>query len=535
MRGKTKVVTVEIEDTKFPAKGVAHCEENTFIIKGAIIGEKLKVSGGRKRNGIIEGKILERLAPSPLSTEEGCPHRPECGGCLYDSLPYDVELREKERELKALFLEYEKIIQVSRPFFYRNKMEFTFGNLEKDGELTLGLHARGMFHKILPVENCKICDKDFITIRNATEKFFRLKKIPFYHRKNNTGTLRHLMIRKAKNTGEILLLLSHTDFELPLYEWISTLETLPLLGKIVSVYHIINNDVGDTIKGEPLLLFGKNTITEKLSGLSFNISPFSFFQTNTEGAEKLYTLALDAISDICKKTVFDLYSGTGTIASIVSRKAKKVFAVELVEEAVNEAKKSAEKNGIDNVEFLQGDVFKVIDSIKEKADLIIVDPPREGLVEKSLRKISNFKAPEILYISCNPTTLVRDIALLKEEGYTVKKIFGLDMFPRTSNVETVALLSKLDVDKHIDVEIKLDELDLTSAESKASYAQIKEYILEKFDLKVSTLYIAQIKKKCGIVLREHYNKSKKEKQVIPQCTPEKEEAIMDALRHFKMI
>ena len=252
----------------------------------------------------------------------------------------------------------------------------------------------------------------------------------------------------------------------------------------------------------------------------------------------MYDIAINFFDNIDDKYIVDAYSGTGTIGMIMAKKAKKVYAIEIVKSASEDGEKTAKENGIENIEFINGAVEKELVNLinaNKRIDTIIFDPPRKGLEASIIDKVAELNLKEVVYISCNPSTFARDVKLFSEKGYVLKKLQAVDMFPQTSHIETVALLSKLDVDKHISVEIELDEMDLTSAESKATYAQIKEYVWNKFQLKVSTLYIAQIKRKYGIELREHYNKSKKEKQIIPQCTPEKEEAIMDALRHFKMI
>ena len=318
-------------------------------------------------------------------------------------------------------------------------------------------------------------------------------------------------------------------------------------GKIVGLSMNINEGRGNAILGrETLCLYGKDSIEDKIGELSFSISVPSFYQVNPAQTEKIYGKALEYAALTGEETVWDCYCGIGTISLFLAQKAKQVYGLEIVPEAIENAKKNAEKNGLHNTEFYVGAAEEVLPKWVEEqkrngkdvghlVDVVTLDPPRKGCDEACLSAVLELSPRRIVYVSCDPGSLARDMKYLREGGYTLEKWVGIDNFPRTGHVETVALLSKLDVDKHIDVEIKLDELDLTSAESKASYAQIKEYILEKFDLKVSTLYIAQIKKKCGIVLRENYNKSKKEKQVIPKCTPEKEEAIMDALRHFKMI
>ena len=400
------------------------------------------------------------------------------------------------------------------------------------------MHKVGRFIDIVTVDDCRIIDEDFRKIMVGTRDYFEEKGLPYYRTFNHQGYLRHLVVRRGENTGEIMVNIvtsSQVDYRMEDYK--NFLLGLNLENKLVGVLHTINDGLADAVKCDELrVLYGRDYFYEEVLGLKFKVSPFSFFQTNTKGAEDLYTIAREFAGDKGDgKVVFDLYSGTGTIGQLMAKTAKKVYGIELVEEAVVAANQNAGLNNLDNCEFIAGDVAKVVRSLPEKPDLIIVDPPRAGILGNGVKDIAEFGAGEIVYVSCNPKSLVENVVEFESRGYKLDKLKLMDMFPSGPHCETVALLSKLDVDKHIDVEIKLDELDLTSAESKASYTQIKEYILEKFDLKVSTLYIAQIKKKCGIVLRENYNKSKKEKQVIPKCTPEKEEAIMDALRHFKMI
>ena len=309
--------------------------------------------------------------------------------------------------------------------------------------------------------------------------------------------------------------------------------------EIKSIYISLNSKKTNTVIGEKnIFIYGEESIKENLNGIEFHISPTSFFQINVKQAKRLYDIAINFFDNIDDKYIVDAYSGTGTIGMIMAKKAKKVYAIEIVKSASEDGEKTAKENGIENIEFINGSVEKELVNLinaNKRIDTIIFDPPRKGLEASIIDKVAELNLKEVVYISCNPSTFARDVKLFSEKGYVLKKLQAVDMFPQTSHIETVALLSKLDVDKHISVEIELDEMDLTSAESKATYAQIKEYVWNKFQLKVSTLYIAQIKRKYGIELREHYNKSKKEKQIIPQCTPEKEEAIMDALRHFKMI
>ena len=452
-----------------------------------------------------------------------------------------------------------------------------------------GFHS----HRIIETEDCLINSEENPLILNCIKEWAREYQISGYEEETGKGLLRHIFLRKGFVTGEILLCLVLNGKSLPhgkeLWERLQGLSLNDEEGslqsradmqcdmdtqsraelhcgvetqseddghcglnkkvqeKIVGLCININEARGNAILGrETRCLYGKDSIEDKIGELSFSISVPSFYQVNPVQTEKIYGKALEYAALTGEETVWDCYCGIGTISLFLAQKAKQVYGLEIVPEAIENAKENAEKNGLQNAEFFVGAAEEVLPKWVEEqkregkdvgnlVDVVSLDPPRKGCDKACLSAALELSPKRIVYVSCDPGSLARDMKYLREGGYTLEKWVGIDNFPRTGHVETVALLSKLDVDKHIDVEIKLDELDLTSAESKASYAQIKEYILEKFNLKVSTLYIAQIKKKCGIVLREHYNKSKKEKQVIPQCTPEKEEAIMDALRHFKMI
>ena len=452
-----------------------------------------------------------------------------------------------------------------------------------------GFHS----HRIIETEDCLINSAENPLILNCIKEWAREYQISGYEEETGKGLLRHIFLRKGFSTGEILLCLVLNGKSLPYgKELWENLQGLPLSaeevglqseagvhcdmdaqsraelycgvdiqseedghcglnkkvqGKIVGLCININEGRGNAILGrETHCLYGKESIEDKIGELSFSISVPSFYQVNPVQTEKIYGKALEYAALTGEETVWDCYCGIGTISLFLAQKAKQVYGLEIVPEAIENAKKNAKKNGLHNAEFFVGAAEEVLPKWVEEqkregkdlgnlVDVVSLDPPRKGCDEACLSAVLELSPKRIVYVSCDPGSLARDMKYLREGGYVLEKWVGIDNFPRTGHVETVALLSKLDVDKHIDVEIKLDEFDLTSAESKATYAQIKEYILEKFNLKVSTLYIAQIKKKCGIVLREHYNKSKKEKRVIPQCTPEKEEAIMDALRHFKMI
>lgn len=544
---KGQVLEGTIEKVEFPNKGVVTVAEEgkSVIVKNGIPGQKVKFCVNKFKLGNAEGRLLEVLEKSPLETRKPvCSIFPVCGGCMYQTMSYEAQMDMKAEQVKNILNEavngeylFEGVKASPKEFAYRNKMEFSFGDEYKDGPLTLGLHKKGSTYDVLTASDCKLVHDDMTKILNCVLEYFKERNVSYYKKMQHTGYLRHLLLRRGDRTGEILVnLVTTTQEEHDMSPLKEALLNLELEGKIVGFLHILNDSLSDVVQSdETRIIYGQDYFYEKLLNLEFKITPFSFFQPNSRGAEVLYSTVRDYIGDINDMTVFDLFSGTGTIAQVLAPVAKQVIGVEIIEEAVEAAKENAAHNGLSNCKFIAGDVFKVLDEIEEKPDVIVLDPPRDGIHPKALPKILDYGVDKIVYISCKVTSLARDLEMIQARGYEVVKSVAVDQFCQTVHVETVALLSKLDVDKHIDVEIKLDELDLTSAESKATYAQIKEYILEKFNLKVSTLYIAQIKKKCGIVLREHYNKSKKEKRVIPQCTPEKEEAIMDALRHFKMI
>lgn len=543
-----------VEKIEFPNKGILHIDGERVVIKNAIPGQKIQCVITKRRKGKSEARTLEILEHSPAERpEEACPHFGICGGCIYQSLPYEEQLKIKKEQVKSLLdsvvedgtYEFQGIKASPTSSGYRNKMEFSFGDEVKDGPLALGMHKRGSFYDIVTTPECRIVHPDFCRILVATKEYFEELGIAFYKKLQHQGYLRHLLVRRAVKTGEILVdLVTSTQREYlgerteeeVLSKWTEKLAGLPLDGRLAGILHTENDSLADVVQSDAThILYGQDYFYEELLGLRFRISPFSFFQTNSLGAEILYDTVRGFVGDTKDRVVFDLYSGTGTIAQILASVAKKVVGVEIVEEAVRSAKVNAELNGLENCEFLAGDVLKVIDELQDKPDLIVVDPPRDGIHPKALGKIIDFGVDRIVYISCKPTSLVRDLAVLQDRGYRVEKVCGVDMFPGTMNVETVCLLSKLNVKHHIEVEITMDELDLTAAESKATYDEIKAYVLEKFGFKVSQLYIAQIKRKCGIIERKNYNQSKKEDAKVPKCPPEKEAAIMDALKHFQMI
>lgn len=586
---KGQIAEGNVTTVEFPNKGIVMTDEGErVIVKNTIPGQRVSFAVNKVRKGKAEGRLLETVKKSPRETADTCRHFGQCGGCTYQSLPYEEQLKIKETQVRGMIeqaigdacaYEFLPIRHSPRVLAYRNKMEFSFGDECKDGPLALGMHKRGSFYDIVTVEDCRIVDGDFRAILMATLAYFREQEISFYHRLRHTGYLRHLLVRKAVKTGEILVDLITTTqdwrnvqeqepderakIEAALLEkqgrcphagtvnekkekqllagWKDVLLALSLEGTLKGVLHTKNDSVADVVKNEGTeVLFGQDYFYEELLGLRFQISPFSFFQTNSLGAEVLYSTAREFILGdnpdmLADKTVYDLYSGTGTIAQMLAPVCKKVVGVEIIEEAVEAAKENAALNHLDNCEFLAGDVLKVLDTIEERPDYIVLDPPRDGIHPKALEKIINYGVDHMIYISCKPTSLARDLEVLLARGYVVDKVQCVDMFPNTVHVETVCLLSKLNAKQHIEVDIHMDELDLTDAEKKATYSEIKEYVLEHTGLKVSSLYIAQVKQKCGIIERENYNKPKSDDAKQPQCPPDKEKAIKEALKHFGMI
>ena len=545
-----------VEKTEFPNRGIIKAEDRRVTVKNALPGQKIRYRLKKLRKGTGEGLLLEVLEPSPVETEPVCPHFGSCGGCIFQSLPYEEQLRLKESQLRELLdaavqepYAFEGVKESPRRLAYRNKMEFSFGDAFKDGPLALGMHKRGGFYDIVTTDCCQIIDEDYRRILACTLEYLQEQGLPFYHRLRHTGYLRHLLVRKGARTGEILVDLVTTTQLVEGQEaggvsereietaWAERLRALELDGRIVGILHTYNDSLADVVQNDRTeILWGRDYFYEELLGLRFKISPFSFFQTNSLGAEVLYSTAREYIGETKDRVIFDLYSGTGTIAQILAPVAAKVVGVEIVEEAVEAARVNAQLNGLSNCSFIAGDVLKVVDELQEKPDLIVLDPPRDGIHPKALQKIIDFGVERIVYISCKPTSLARDLELLQGRGYRVEKAVGVDMFPWTGNVETVVLLSKGEIDsKKVRVEFSLEGMDMSGFQKGATYEQIKAYVLEHSELKVSSLYISQVKRKCGLDVGQNYNLSKKENAKVPKCPPEKEAAIMDALKHFGMI
>ncbi len=577
---KGQVYEGSVVRVDFPNKGIVCVGDETAVVKNSLPGQKVKFSVNKVRKGKAEGRLLEVTEKSPLETGRTCSLFGLCGGCTYLSLPYEEQLKVKEEQVKRLLdsvlnkqeeaWAFEGIKGSPKAYEYRNKMEFSFGDEYKDGPLALGMHKRGSFYDIVTVADCEIVDADYRLILQTVRDYFARAKVSFFHRMSHEGYLRHLLVRKASRTGEILVALVTTsqdpwqgetavegslDVDALITGFKDLLLSLEqdrkLAGKFAGILHITNDSIADVVQSDRTeLLYGQEYFYEELLGLKFKISTFSFFQTNSYSAEVLYQTARDYVGNLggSDKTVFDLYSGTGTIAQLMAPAAGKVIGVEIVEEAVEAAKKNAAANGLDNCEFIAGDVLKVLDEVEEKPDMIILDPPRDGIHPKALPKIIAYGVEHIVYISCKPTSLVRDLEVFLENGYRVDKAVAVDQFPWTANVETVVLLSHKKADSyiHIDVEfgegegkIPVDSIakraEAYKPKEKVTYKMIKEYIEAKYGFKVHTAYIAEVKRDLGLPMYDAPNAVEELKQPRKHPTPEKVEAIKDALRYFAVI
>ncbi len=503
---KGQVYEATVERVDFPNRGIARTGEGIVIVKNSLPGQRIKLGVSKVRNGKAEGRLLEVLEKSPLETDCPCSHFGVCGGCTYLPLSYEEQLRVKEAQVKRLLdtcldrqgepWSWEGIKGSPMPYEYRNKMEFSFGDEVKDGPLALGMHKRGSFYDVVTVEDCRIVDGDYRLILRTVLDYFAgypfEKRITYYHRLRHKGYLRHLVVRKAARTGEILAALVTTSQDPWGSGQISSEEALMegflecllalerdgrLQGHFAGIIHIVNDSQADVVHSDRMeILYGQDYFYEELLGLRFKVSLFSFFQTNTYGAEVLYETVREYVGDLGSrrqagrpdKVVFDLYSGTGTIAQLMASAAGKVVGVEIVEEAVEAAVRNAEENGLENCEFIAGDVLKVLDGIQDKPDMIILDPPRDGIHPRALPKILAYGVERIVYISCKPTSLVRDLEVFLDNGYVVERASCVDQFPWTANIETIALLSnrKSKPDTHVKLSLSMDDYYRIKEEGK---------------------------------------------------------------------
>ena len=549
-----------IERVDFPNKGIVFVpeEEQYVIVKNGIPGQKIRFMINKFKRGNAEGRLLEVLEKSPLETREPvCSIFPACGGCMYQTMPYEEQVKMKEGQIRRIMdpvvkgeYLFEGVKHSPKEFHYRNKMEFSFGDEFKDGPLSLGLHKKGSTYDVLTAGDCQLVHEDMDKILLCVLNYFKERNVSYYKKMQHVGYLRHLLLRRGDTTGEILVnLVTTTQEEYDLTPLVEELLALELEGKIVGILHILNDSLSDVVKSdETRILYGQDFFYEKLLGLEFKITPFSFFQPNSKGAEVLYETVREYIGDIDNQVVFDLFSGTGTIGQVLAPIAKKVIGVEIIEEAVEAAKENAVRNGLSNCKFIAGDVFKVLDEIEEKPDVIVLDPPRDGIHPKALPKILNYGVDKIVYISCKMTSLARDLEMMQLAGYRVEKMTAVDQFCETVHVETVVLLSHKKPDGHINVKVEfgkgegkvpLDNITKRAEgykpKERVTYKMIKEYIEAKYGFKVHTAYIAEVKRDLGLPMYDAPNAVEELKQPRKHPTAEKVEAIKDALRYFEII
>ncbi len=451
-----------IEKVEFPNKGFVYVDGQKVIVKNGIPGQKIRFMINKKRSGRAEGRLLEVLEKSPLETREPvCSIFPACGGCMYQTMAYEDQLHMKEEQVRNLLdgavnewkkssgrdipsYKWEGIHGSPIEFRYRNKMEFSFGDEYKDGPLSLGLHKKGSTYDVLTAGDCKLVHEDMTKILLCVWEYFRSRGTSYYKKMQHTGFLRHLLLRRGVTTGEILVhLVTTTQEQWDMEPLVQELLALPLEGKIVGIMHILNDSLSDVVQSdETRILYGRDYFYETLLDLQFKVSTFSFFQPNSLAAEVLYSVVREYIGDTRNQEVFDLYSGTGTIAQLAAAVAKEVIGVEIVEEAVEAAKENAARNGLTNCRFIAGDVLKVLDELPEKPDTIILDPPRDGIHPKALPKILAYGVENIVYISCKATSLARDLPAFLEAGYRLERACCVDQFCETVHVETVVLLTR---------------------------------------------------------------------------------------------
>ena len=555
---KNDTAVVKITDIGVNGEGIGKVDGYTLFIKDAVIGDTVEAKVMKAKKNYGYARLMEVIAPSPDRVKPQCPFARKCGGCQIQEMSYERQLAFKAQKVRGnleriggfsaelLDQVMEPALGMDAPFGYRNKAQFPFGT-DKEGNPVTGFYA-GRTHHIIPNTDCALGVPVNREILEIILNFMKKNKIPSYDEKTGKGLIRHVLIRYGFATREIMVCLVVNGTEISeAGELLSELSKIPGMTSITLSSNMLRTNVimGDSFD----VLWGSGYITDYIGGIKYRISPLSFYQVNPVQTENLYSLALEYADLKGHETVWDLYCGIGTISLFLAQKARKVYGVEIIPQAIDDARENARINGIENVEFFVGKAEEVLpgwyqqyavsggDSAgnEARADVVIVDPPRKGCDEALLGTIVEMAPERVVYVSCDPATLARDLKYLCGQGYVLERVRAVDMFPETVHVETVVLLSKLNTKQHIEVELNLDELDLTSAESKATYEEIKAYVLEKYGLKVSSLYISQVKRKCGLDMGQNYNLSKKEDAKVPQCPPEKEAAIVEALKHFHMI
>lgn len=535
---KNQEHTVTIEGYGEGGMGVARIDGHVVFVHGALRGEKCRVLILKTLKSVAFAKVLEVIEPSSERITPDCPYFPRCGGCTYRHIRYEEELRLKKQRVQDNLsriggsdVTVEEILGARDTLRYRNKAQYP---VSKDG--AVGFY-RARTHEVIECEHCLLVKPEADAAAEALREYMQSCRVAGYDEKTGRGLVRHLYIR-SNAAGESLVCVLVNGDKLPKEDRLVALlrDACP---KCTGIVLGTNTKKGNVILGDRYrTLWGSDRLEDTLCGKTFRLSVPSFYQVNRVQAERLYAKAIEFAGLTGQETVLDLYCGAGTITLALSDHAKKVLGAELVPEAIDDARENAARNGVKNAEFFCGDASDVAKKLARenlRPDVITVDPPRKGLAADVVESIAEMQPGRVVYVSCDSATMARDVKRLADLGYTAQRACAVDMFPRADHVETVCLLSKLKSTQHIEVELDMDELDLTAAEKKATYDEIKDYVLEHSGLKVSSLYIAQVKQQCGIIERENYNKPKSEDAKQPQCPPDKEKAIKEALQHFGMI
>lgn len=553
---KNDIVTVEITDIGVSGEGIGHVDGYTLFIKDAVIGDVVEAKVMKAKKNYGYARLMKVITPSEYRVEPKCAFARRCGGCQIQEMSYDRQLVFKDQKIRGnleriggftkdqIDTVMQPVVGMEHPFGYRNKAQFPFGT-DKEGNPITGFYA-GRTHDIIANTDCALGVEQNKEILEIILQYMRENKIKSYDEKTGKGLIRHALIRYGFKTKEIMVCLVVNGKKLPKAERL--IEKLIQIEGMTSVTISPNTRRDNVIMGDSYeILWGQGYITDYIGNVKYQISPLSFYQVNPVQTEKLYGLALEYADLKGDETVWDLYCGIGTISLFLAQKAKQVYGVEIVPQAIDDAKENAKINAIDNAEFFVGKAEEVLPEYyaeyerehngeTARADVIVVDPPRKGCDETLLETIVKMQPEKVVYVSCDSATLARDLKYLCANGYEIRMCRGVDQFPQSVHVETVVLLSKGEIDsKKVRVEFSLEDMDMSGFQKDATYEQIKAYVLEHTGLKVSSLYISQIKRKCGLDVGQNYNLSKKEDAKVPKCPPEKEAAIRDALKYFQMI
>lgn len=535
---KNRIYRAHIDGYSSEGLGIARIDGQVVFVHGAVRGETCDVLVMKVLKNAAFGKIAALAEPSPARRQPDCPYYGRCGGCDFRHMSYEEELWAKRARVQDALtriggaeVTVEEILGAEQPLHYRNKSIYP---ISPAGEV--GFY-RARSHQVVHVEHCLIQKPEADALAQAVRDYIARFQVEPYNEATGRGLLRHLYVRTSCR-GESLACLLVNGSRLPHEQELVDMLRAAAPG-VCGVVLGENTRRGNAILGDRYrTLWGRDYLTDTLCGLELRLSVPSFYQVNHDQAQRLYEKALEYAGLTGRELAVDLYCGAGTITQVLARRARHVIGGEIVPEAIRDAEDSARRNGVENVEFLCGDASRLAAELRQRGlrpDVICVDPPRKGLAPDVVEAAASMTPGRIVYVSCDPATLARDVARFAPLGYRPVRACAVDLFPGTAHVETVYLLSKLKSKEHIEIEVKMDELDLTAAEKKATYEEIKAYVLEHTGLKVSSLYIAQIKQKHGIIERENYNKPKSEDARQPQCPPEKEKAITEALRHFGMI